>query len=219
MSKRSLLICLTILCIISLVGCKKEDTKGTYKPLIKGLEWGMKESQAIDKLTDTDYERTEGENKVISYVELSNPIEKFGYDASVLLVFDKSVCESIEEEGVLSFIVLSYSDVQEENLMEGLQKELGSNYRESVIVPEVKNYIWESKMKMKDISEETFDNVCTFLTNMALETSESVLLPKLNDPVNKIVFSTIKADSATSLLITYYGEWEEIINYLNDNSK
>lgn len=216
MSKRTLLTCLTILCLISLTGCKKENKKDTYKPIIQGLEWGMKENQAIDQLTGMDYERTEEENKVISYVELSDPIKKFGYDASVLLVFDKSVCESIEEEGVLNSIVLRYSDVKEENLMEGLQKELGSDYRESVIVPEVKNYIWESKMKMKDIPEETFDNVCTFLVDKAPKTSESVLLPKVDEPVNRIVLRTTESDENTLLSITYYGEWEEIINYLNN---
>lgn len=51
---------------------------------------------------------------------------------------------------------------------------------------------------------------------MAPKTSEFVLLPKVDDPVNRIVLRTTKSDENTWLPITYYGEWEEIINYLNE---
>lgn len=234
MEKRKLLTFLTIFSFILLSGCKKEITESTFQPIIEDLEWGMGESQVInilDSMKDMDYkqynddsnadnqENNNGDNTLISYIELNRPIKKFGYNARVVLAFSKGVYDSLEEEGLLCSFALGYSDVTEEELLDQMKSELGDNYRESVIAKGHKSYIWESKKKMKDLPKETFNELCTFLKSKAPNTSESMLLPKVDESVNGITLRVSEWDSGTSLVVTYWGDWEWIMNYLNNMAK
>jgi hypothetical protein len=234
MAKRKLFTFLTIFSFILLSGCKKEITKSTYQPIIKELKWGMEESQVtkiLDNLKDMRYkpykvdinednqENNTEDNNLFSYLELNSPITKFGFNARVILTFSKEVYNSLEEEGLLCSITLGYSDVTEEELLDQMKRELGDNYRESVIAKGHKSYIWESKKKMKDLPKETFNELCTFLKSKAPNTSESMLLPKVDESVNGITLRVSEWDSGTSLVVTYWGDWEWIMNYLNNMAK
>jgi hypothetical protein len=172
----------------------------------------------VDINEDNQENNTE-DNNLFSYLELNSPITKFGFNARVILTFSKEVYNSLEEEGLLCSITLGYSDVTEEELLDQMKRELGDNYRESVIAKGHKSYIWESKKKMKDLPKETFNELCTFLKSKAPNTSESMLLPKVDESVNGITLRVSEWDSGTSLVVTYWGDWEWIMNYLNNMAK
>ncbi|HEX3076838.1 MAG TPA: hypothetical protein VHQ24_08255 [Lachnospiraceae bacterium] len=233
MAKRKLLTFLTIFSVILLSGCKKEITQSTFQPIIEDLDWGMGESQVINILNsmkDMDYmqydddsnadnqENNNEGNTLLSFIELNSPIKKFGYNARVVLAFVKEGYDGLEEDGLLCSIALGYSDVTEEELLAQLKSELGDNYRESVLMTGFKSYIWESKNKMKDLPKETFDELYTFLKSKA-PNSESLILPKIDDPVNRIILRVSEEDSGTSLVVTYKGDWEWMINYLNNMAR
>lgn len=87
------------------------------------------------------------------------------------------------------------------------------------MAPGIKSYIWKSETKMKDIPQETFDTVCTYLKYKSPNTSETILFPRVDEPVNHIVFRITKSEDRKSLTVTYYSDWEWLINYLNNTSK
>lgn len=234
MIKKLIVLCLTILFLVSFTACKKETTESLYQPIIKELKWGMGENQVIkllDNMNDMDYMQYDydanNDNQVnnnegktlISFIELNSPIIKFGYNARVMLEFSKDGYDGLAGEGLLNCIILGYSDVTEEELLAQLKSELGDDYSENSMAPGIKSYIWKSKTEMKDIPQETFDNVCTYLKNKSPNTSETILFPKVDEPMNHIVFRTAKSEDRTSLSVTYYSDWEWLINYLNNTSK
>ncbi|MBS5934032.1 MAG: hypothetical protein KIC94_14295 [Clostridiales bacterium] len=231
---KKIIICLTILCLVSFTACKKETTDRIYQPIIKELKWGMGEDQVIkllNNMNDMDYKQYDYDanddnqgnsndgNTLLSIIELNSPIKKFGYNARVLLVFSKEGYDGLAGEGLFNCIILGYSDVTEEELLVQLKSELGDDYSENSMAPGIKSYIWKSKMTMKDIPQKTFDNVCTYLKYKSPNTSETILLPKVDEPVNHIVFGVTKSEDKTSLSVTYYSDWEWLINYLNNTTK
>lgn len=231
---KKIIICLTILCLVSFTACKKETADSIYQPIIKELKWGMGEDQVIkllNNMNDMDYKQYEdnanddnqgnnNEDKTfLSFIELNSPIKKFGYNASVLLEFSKEGYDGLAGEGLFNCIILGYSDVTEEELLVQLKSELGDDYSENSMAPGIKSYIWKSKMTMKDIPQKTFDNVCTYLKYKSPNTSETILLPKVDEPVNHIVFGVTKSEDKKSLSVTYYSDWEWLINYLNNTTK
>ena len=234
MIKKIIVICLTILFLVSFTACKKETTDSIYQPIIKDLKWGMGENQVIkllDNMNDMDYKQydydandnNQGNNNegktLLSFIELNSPIKKFGYNARVMLEFSKEGYDGLAGEGLLNCIILGYSDVTEEELLAQLKSELGDDYSENSMAPGIKSYIWKSKTEMKDIPQETFDNVCTYLKNKSPNTSETILFPKVDEPVNHIVFGVTKSEDRTSLSVTYYSDWEWLINYLKNTSE
>lgn len=234
MNKKIIVICLTILFFVSLTACKKETTDSIYQPLIKELKWGMGENQVI-KLLDNrndmaykqyDYDANDdnqgnkNEGKTfLSFIEFNSPIKKFGYNARAILEFSRAGYEGLDGEGLLNCIILGYSDVTEEELLAQLKIELGDDYSENSMAPGIKSYIWKSETKMKDIPQETFDTVCTYLKYKSPNTSETILFPRVDEPVNHIVFRITKSEDRKSLTVTYYSDWEWLINYLNNTSK
>lgn len=234
MNKKIIVICLTILFFVSLTACKKETTDSIYQPLIKELKWGMGENQVI-KLLDNrndmaykqyDYDANDdnqgnkNEGKTfLSFIEFNSPIKKFGYNARAILEFSRAGYEGLAGEGLLNCIILGYSDVTEEELLAQLKIELGDDYSENSMAPGIKSYIWKSETKMKDIPQETFDTVCTYLKYKSPNTSETILFPRVDEPVNHIVFRISKSEDRKSLTVTYYSDWEWLINYLNNTSK
>lgn len=234
MNKKIIVICLTILFFVSLTACKKETTDSIYQPLIKELKWGMGENQVI-KLLDNrndmaykqyDYDANDdnqgnkNEGKTfLSFIEFNSPIKKFGYNARAILEFSRAGYEGLAGEGLLNCIILGYSDVTEEELLAQLKIELGDDYSENSMAPGIKSYIWKSETKMKDIPQETFDTVCTYLKYKSPNTSETILFPRVDEPVNHIVFRITKSEDRKSLTVTYYSDWEWLINYLNNTSK
>lgn len=234
MNKKIIVICLTILFFVSLTACKKETTDSIYQPLIKELKWGMGENQVI-KLLDNrndmaykqyDYDANDdnqgNKNEVktfLSFIEFNSPIKKFGYNARAILEFSRAGYEGLAGEGLLNCIILGYSDVTEEELLAQLKIELGDDYSENSMAPGIKSYIWKSETKMKDIPQETFDTVCTYLKYKSPNTSETILFPRVDEPVNHIVFRITKSEDRKSLTVTYYSDWEWLINYLNNTSK
>ena len=234
MNKKIIVICLTILFLVSLTACKKETTDSIYQPLIKELKWGMGENQVIkllDNMNDMDYKQydydanddnqgNKNEGKTfLSFIEFNSPIKKFGYNARVILEFSRAGYDGLAGEGLLNCITLGYSDVTEEELLAQLKSELGDDYSENSMAPGIKSYIWKSETKMKDIPQETFDTVCTYLKYKSPNTSETILFPRVDEPVNHIVFRITKSEDRTSLTVTYYSDWEWLINYLNNTSK
>lgn len=232
--KSLIVLCLTSLFLVSFTACKKETTESIYQPIIKELKWGMGENQVIkllENMNDMDYKQYEdnanddnqgnnNEDKTfLSFIELNSPIKKFGYNARVILEFSREGYDGRAGEGLLNCIILDYSDVTEEELLAQLKNELGDDYSESSMAPGIKSYIWKSKTEMKDIPQETFDNVCTYLKNKSPNTSETILFPKVDEPVNHIVFGVTKSEDMTSLSVTYFSDWEWLINYLNNTSK
>ena len=234
MNKKIIVICLTILFFVSLTACKKETTDSIYQPLIKELKWGMGENQVI-KLLDNrndmaykqyDYDANDdnqgnkNEGKTfLSFIEFNSPIKKFGYNARAILEFSRAGYDGLAGEGLLNCIILGYSDVTEEELLAQLKIELGDDYSENSMAPGIKSYIWKSETKMKDIPQETFDTVCTYLKYKSPNTSETILFPRVDEPVNHIVFRITKSEDRKSLTVTYYSDWEWLINYLNNTSK
>ncbi len=62
MIKKIIVICLTILFLVSFTACKKETTASIYQPIIKELKWGMGEDQVIkllNNMNDMDYKQYE----------------------------------------------------------------------------------------------------------------------------------------------------------------
>ena len=101
---KKIIICLTILCLVSFTACKKETTDRIYQPIIKERKWEMGEDQVIkllNNMNDMDYKQYDYDanddnqgnsndgNTLLSIIELNSPIKKFGYNARVLLVFSR----------------------------------------------------------------------------------------------------------------------------------
>ena len=216
MNKKIISIGLAILCLLSLVGCNKSTSKGTFEPMIKNLEWGMTESQVVSELKDIEYTQSQGDTDLTNYIELTDPIKKFGYNCTAVLCFSKDLNTNLKDEGILSSIVLQYSDVKKDKLLSELKSCLGDNCKESSVTPGLKSYVWDSKKTMKDIPKDSFNKITSFLSNKAPNTSESALLPTIDDPVNRIIFRIAESDSGSSLTVTYYGQWERVLNYLKN---
>jgi hypothetical protein len=223
MRKRLLLCTLLIVFILSFTACKKKESSKGFNPPMKGITWGMTQKDAVAVIGDAKYETIDLDDCMHVAVILADPIKKFGSEAQIYMLFSKELCKTTENGGRLQAVVLKYPDITEEQLLTNMSDELGDATRDSSPMKEVKNYIWDSKAVLKDLSKADFETINNFMTNS--EYAKSMVdpdsgvtssVPTQQQPINAIALKKITTDGIDSISVVYYGDWAYLLKVIKE---
>lgn len=223
MRKRLVLCTLLIVFILSMVGCKKKEGSMGFNPPMKGITWGMTQKDALAVIGDAKYETMELDDGMHIAIILADPIEKFGSEAQIYLLFSKELCKNADNGGRLQAIVLRYPNISEEQLLTNMTDEMGDVTRDSSPVKEVKNYIWDSKAALKDLPKKDYEAIKTFMTNNGSakqlvdpDSGVAFSVPPEQQPINAIALKKITTAEGNSLSVVYYGDWAYLLKVIKE---
>lgn len=223
MRKRLLLITLLIVFILSFAACKKKESSKGFNPPMKGITWGMTQKDALAVIGDAKYETIELDDGMHIAVILAEPITKFGSEAQIYLLFSKELCKSTDNGGRLQAVVMRYPNITEEQLLTNMTDEMGDITRDSSPMKEVKNYIWDSKAVLKDLSKKDYKAIKDFMTNnesakLLVDPDSGVAFsaPPEQQPINAIALKKITTGDGDSLSVVYYGDWAYLLKVIKE---
>ncbi|WP_310603849.1 hypothetical protein [Anaerosporobacter sp.] len=223
MRKRLLLCTLLIVFILSLTACKKAENSKGFIPPMKGIVWGMTQKDALKVIGDAKYETIELDDGMHVAVILADPITQFGSEAQIYLLFSKELCKNTESGGRLQAVVLRYPNITEEQLLTNMTDEIGDVTRDSSPMKEVKNYIWDSKDVLKDLSKNDYEKITNFLENNEqarnlVDPDNGIVLDVSAEqqPINAIALKKITTNDGDSLSVVYYGDWAYLLKVINE---
>lgn len=223
MRKRLLLCTLLIVFILCLTACKKKESSKGFNPPMNGITWGMTQKEALAVIGDAKYEMLDLDDGMHVAVILADPIEKFGSNANVYLLFSKELCKNTDNGGRLQAVVMRYQDITEEQLLTNMTDEMGDATRDSSPVTEVKNYIWDSKAVLNDLDKKDYEAIKKFMTNseyakVLVDQDSGVVSGDLSkqQPINAIALKKITTDGGESLSVVYYGDWAYLLKVIKE---
>lgn len=224
MRKHLLWCCLFVLFILSLTACKKkEDTVKGFAPPMKGVTWGMTRQDYVKKLEEGTYEMIDLQDSIHTSILMNDSMKLFGADARVYLLFSTDLCKKPEDGGRLQAVILRYDGANPDELLSQIKKELGDDYKESVNVLNIKNYVWQSSDLLKDIPKKEFNDLVTFMSNtdkakviVNTDNGAAPIVPTENFPINAITLHEINTDTGKSQVVTYYGDWAYLSKVLQE---
>ncbi|WP_455714347.1 hypothetical protein [Anaerosporobacter sp.] len=223
MRKRLLLLTLLIVFILSLTSCKKKESNKGFNPPMKGITWGMTQKDAVAVIGEGKYQIMDLDDGMHVAVILADPIEKFGSEAQIYLLFSKELCKNIENGGRLQAVVMRYQNISEEQLLTNMSDEMGDVTRDSSPVKEVKNYIWDSKATLKDLPKKDFEAIENFMNNSEYakdlvdpDSGVASNVPSKEQPINAIALKKITTDGTESLSVVYYGDWAYLLKVIKE---
>ncbi|WP_167957410.1 hypothetical protein [Anaerosporobacter faecicola] len=223
MKKRFLFCVLVLLFLLCAVGCKKKESKQGFQPPMKGFTWGMSCKDALALIGEGKYDKLDLEDGLHVAIILKENVKLFDAQAQPYLLFSKELCKDAEDGGRLQAVILRYMDISEEQLFTNMTEEMGDATRDSAPVEEVKNYIWDSKTTLADLSKKDYKCIADFMSNeeqakKLVEPDRGVALevPTEEQPVNAVALKKVTTDGTVNLSVVYYGDWLYLLKVLQE---
>lgn len=144
MRKRICLI-LTLLFVVHLVSCSKEDAYSAYAPPVDGVQWGMSPDEVL-KVLKLSEDMILVEDERLTVIEYSNAIIH-GQTATVNMKFDTQA-----DIGLLGMDVF-FADMDKEDLIDKLNSAYGAY---TAVDDNMTPYRWESE-KIKELPQKIQD--------------------------------------------------------------